>query len=126
MKIELDAPPPEKNTIEAYSSEGIVINERLYPDSLIVSADWIIEDWPPRTPADLAPHHFSRLLGLSPEIILIGTGRQLRFPDPEIPELIRSRQIWVELMETGAACRAYNFIAAEGRIVYAALLKVGN
>ena len=86
--------------------------------------DAIIDDWPPRTFADLAVQHIQVLLNLEPEIILLGTGSSLRFPDNDILQPVYSGHIGLEIMDTGAACRAYNFLSAEGRKVIAALLQI--
>jgi len=124
MKIELDSRLPGINFIESYSSEGIVIKENLYQDSIIVSPELLIDDWPPENLRDLAISHFHDILELSPEIILIGTGKKLQFPDNELLMTIMSANIGIEVMDTRAACRAYNLIASEGRIVIAALLGI--
>ena len=124
MKIELDDNPLGKYRINAYSSEGVVISETRYTGSVIVTPDAIIDDWPPRTFADLAVQHIQVLLNLEPEIILLGTGSSLRFPDNDILQPVYSGHIGLEIMDTGAACRAYNFLSAEGRKVIAALLQI--
>jgi uncharacterized protein len=124
MKIELDSRLPGTNMIEAYSTEGIKIRETLYRDSVIVSPDRIIDNWQPRVFADLEQAHFTGIIELGPEIVLIGTGGRLMFPDEKLIEPMMHMGIGVEIMDTGAACRAYNFIAAEGRIVVAALLAI--
>jgi uncharacterized protein len=61
---------------------------------------------------------------MSPEIVLIGTGKTLQFPDHAVNAILLEQNIGVEIMDTGAACRAYNFLAGEGRLVIAALLRI--
>jgi uncharacterized protein len=124
MKIELDISAPDKYLIQAYSGDGIVINKTLYQNSVIVSPDRIIENWAPQSFSELCRHHFNEIIDLSPEIVLIGTGKRLQFPDNDILVSMMGQNIGVEVMDTGAACRAYNFIAGEGRIVVAALLRI--
>ena len=124
MKIELDSRLSGRNMIDSYSAEGVLIRETLYRDSLIVSPDRIVGDWAPRALEELDRGHFTQILEMSPEIILLGTGARLSFPDEELLAPMLRKGIGVEVMDTGAACRAYNFIAAEGRIVVAALLPI--
>lgn len=126
MKIELDTRTPDINIIESYSSDGVVINSKLYQNSIIVGAQQLIDNWPPQYYGELTDKHFTDLMELGPEILLIGTGRRLVFPPDTILDGLRIRGIGVEVMDTGAACRAYNFIVAEGRIVFAALLPPEN
>ncbi len=124
MKIELDTPASNRNVIESYSHAGIIINKVLYQNSIIVCPEQAIEDWPPRNLGGLNAGHFLRIFELAPELVLLGTGSRLRFPDQQILASIMSRNIGIEIMDTAAACRAYNFIASEGRKVVAALLSL--
>lgn len=124
MKIELDTPASNSNVIESYSGAGIIINKVLYQNSIIICPAQAIEDWPPRSPGGLNAGHFDRIFELAPELILLGTGNRLQFPAQEIVASIMSRNIGIEVMDTAAACRAYNFIAGEGRKVVAALLSL--
>lgn len=122
MKIELDEIVSDKNRIDAYSSEGLTINTVLYEGTLIVTPDEIITDWPPRSADDLAPQHMERLIDTEPEVLLLGTGARLCFPSNRILEPLMKAGIGYEIMDTGAACRAYNFMMGEGRRVVAALI----
>ncbi|HEY7902897.1 MAG TPA: MTH938/NDUFAF3 family protein [Casimicrobiaceae bacterium] len=69
------------------------------------------------TAADLAA-----LLAHAPEIVLLGTGANQRFPRPELTGALTDAQVGVEVMDTPAACRTYNILVAEGRRVVALLL----
>lgn len=126
MKIELDDNPLGNYRIESYSRDGLVISETCYTGSVIVAPDSIIDDWPPRRFADLAVQHVQSLADMEPEILLLGTGSRLRFPEQHILEPLISGNIGYEIMDTGAACRAYNFLSAEGRKVVAALLQIAE
>jgi len=124
MKIEIDTQLTHSNTIESYSSQGIVINKVHYPDSILVSPELLVADWAPRSCTELSLEHFQPILNLAPEIVLLGTGKRLQFPDNEILMAFMTRNIGIEVMDTRAACRAYNLIAGEGRVVVAALLGI--
>jgi len=56
------------------------------------------------------------------EVVIFGSGAQLRFPPPECINALTSRAIGVDTMDLYAACRTYNILVAEGRQVIAALL----
>ena len=62
------------------------------------------------------------MLELEPEIVLLGSGRRLVFPRQEIFGQVLGRNIGLEIMDTAAACRTFNILAAEGRRVAAALI----
>ncbi|NOX77104.1 MAG: Xcc1710-like domain-containing protein [Gammaproteobacteria bacterium] len=95
--------------------------------SLIISAKQLIDDWPPETIEELRVEHIAAIVALEPELILLGTGATLQFPEREMLMQLRSqrvsgRQVGVEIMDTAAACRTYNILMAEGRHVVAGLI----
>jgi len=108
--------------VQAYGPEGIRVGGRVLTCSLILTPEQIVEDWGPRRIADLDPGHLQTLIALSPEVIVLGTGAVQVFPDPALYFAVLQRRIGCEVMDTGAACRTYNILVAEGRRVAAALL----
>jgi Uncharacterized conserved protein len=90
--------------------------------SFVIASQHLNRNWPPRQYAELAPEHFARLLELEPEVVLLGTGTTFRYPAPALLAPLTGRGIGVEVMDTGAACRTYNVLVAEGRQVVAAIL----
>ena len=79
-------------------------------------------DWPCRSFADLTAEHFAQLATLNAEIVIFGSGLRNRFPPPAWLKPLITQRIGLETMDTAAACRTYNVLAAEGRRVMAALL----
>lgn len=108
--------------IQAYGPEGIRIAGRTFTRGLILTPARIIEDWGPERILDLDPGHLQPLIDLAPEVIVLGTGAAQVFPEPALWYLIMERRIGFEVMDTGAACRTYNILMAEGRRVAAGLL----
>ncbi len=78
--------------------------------------------WEPRSIDELTAVHIDRLVGFDPEIVIIGTGRQLRFPPLALTAALQVRGIGVEVMAHDAACRTFNILLAEDRRVLAALM----
>jgi uncharacterized protein len=58
------------------------------------------------------------------DLLLFGQGRRMALISPALRQGIRAVGIVVEPMDTGAACRTYNVLMAEGRRVAAALIPV--
>lgn len=58
------------------------------------------------------------------ETILIGTGPRFTMLAKPARDALRAAGVRFDVMDTGAACRTYNVLAAEGRRVAAALLPV--
>jgi uncharacterized protein len=108
--------------IRAYKPGFLQVNEITYTASLIISSEKIIPNWRPQTLTQLTAADFDEILNLRPTILLIGTGSTLVFPSVELYGHLINQGIGVEIMNTSAACRTYNALAAEGRNVMAALL----
>ncbi len=85
-----------------------------YTESLLLLPDKIHPNW---TPTD-----FNCLLDFEPELILLGTGSELIFPDPILLEPIYAARVGIEVMSTEAACRTYNLLMSDNRRVLAALM----
>ncbi len=109
------------NLINGYGSDFILINGVRHESSLIVLPDEIVGHWAAHLD-QLATEHFDMLALRAPEIILLGSGNSLRFPSPALYAGLIKARIGVEVMDTPAACRTYNILAAEGRRVAAALI----
>jgi uncharacterized protein len=58
------------------------------------------------------------------ELLLVGTGGRMAQIDRTLRQALRADGVVVEVMDTGAACRTYNVLMAEGRRVAAALIAV--
>jgi uncharacterized protein len=121
MKFNLDQ-PAAINVVRGYGPGTIRIGERTFSRSLIVTATRIIEDWRPLGIPDLKVTDLDPLLELRPEVLLIGSGTRQVFPDRAILAALYSAGLGFEIMDTGAACRTYNVLVAEGREVVAALI----
>lgn len=120
MKFHPDT--PHSQSITAYGAGWIEVNRVRHTTSLLISAKGERLAWDCHQFENLAPLHFEQIVELNPELVLFGSGDKLRFPKPHLLESLFSRRIGVETMDTQAACRTYNFLAAEGRMVVAALL----
>jgi uncharacterized protein len=99
----------------------VAVNGLRYESSLVVLPDRI-ENWPVQNFEALTPEAIGALTLLKPELLLLGTGDTLRFPDSRFLADLAVAGIGAEIMDTRAACRTYNILADEGRHVAAALI----
>ena len=109
------------NAVSAYGAGFVTINGETYRRSLVVGHDRLE---PGSRWADVAALHSGDLLALARncDVILLGTGRQQRFPPRSVLLPLLKQRLGVEVMDTAAACRTYNVLLAEGRAVVAALI----
>jgi uncharacterized protein len=66
---------------------------------------------------NLNAQNIESILALSPEVVIIGTGKKQLFLDSEISLALTSQRIGVEYMDTAAACRSFNILLSEERAV---------
>lgn len=73
---------------------------------------------------DLSVDDFKPLIDISDEIdvLLLGCGSTMAFIPPTLRSGLKEAGLSVDVMDTGAACRTYNVLMAEGRRVVCALL----
>jgi len=110
------------NLFTAYGEGYVEVNGRRLTSSLVVSGDRLVVDWPADSIEALKADHLAAIVELAPEIVLLGSGRTFRFPEPAILAPLHKARIGVEVMDTPAACRTYNILLGEGRNVVAALI----
>ena len=124
MKVEIETGGAEANLIRAYGPGHIKVNQQLYGASVLITPGRAVQPWTAADFADLGPSHFEAIAALVPEVVIIGTGARLRFLPSQVVRPLVEAQVGFEVMDTGAACRTYNILAAEGRKVVAALLMI--
>lgn len=121
MKLQPDR-QPTLNTVSAYGSNYIEINACRYESSLLLMPEGPVEAWSCQGFADLTLEDFEKIAQKQPALVILGSGKKIQFPRPElIAPLIRAK-IGIETMDLQAACRTYNVLMAEGRNVLAALI----
>lgn len=120
--MKLHADQISSASIQGYRDGWVQVNNIRHTGSLLITHSGVVAPWPCARFSDLTAEHFEGLLTHQPELVLFGSGRQLRFPHPSLYACLISRGIGMETMSTGAACRTFNILAQEGRRVTVALL----
>lgn len=118
--------PKGSQLIEAYGDGGFRVSSQRYNGSVLILPQqtllWPVRDWTEIREEDFAPVLHSEP---NPEMLVIGCGADFQMIPGFLKRLLfRQRGIAVEAMDTGAACRTYNVLMAEGRRVAAALVAV--
>lgn len=125
----------EKLTIQSYKSGEINIalsgnhSEDIHSnalqcmtDSFILTPSRIIKDWGYSDVAEFTIDSFKPLIEQQPELVILGTGGKLTFPNHQILQSFQLAGIGVEVMNTASACRTFNVLVSENRYVIAGLL----
>jgi uncharacterized protein len=114
------------NAITRHDLGRVRVNAQEYTHSVLVPWRGEVQPWPVGQLGELTPAHFEQVLQLQPELVIFGSGARLRFVAPALTRALIERGVGIETMDTGAACRTYNVLAAEGRSVVAALMVEGR
>lgn len=120
-----DAHFPGRAPIDAYGNGGFRFADMSHRGSILCLPTGI-HGWEPKTLPILTITDFSLVLEQAAdiEILLVGTGIELRRLPQELRDELRKYRISSDPMSTGAAVRTYNVLLAEDRAVAAALIAV--
>ena len=104
---------------------SVTIIDREYARSLLINAEQVIEDFPPRRVEELDAAAIQKVLSLEPEVVLLGTGARITFPPAAVLAEFLKRGIGLETMDNAAAARTFNVLIGEGRRAVAVFLLPG-
>jgi uncharacterized protein len=111
----------DRQVIESYTAEGFRISGIFHGGAVLVlpqaSSAWPVNALSEITVASLEP-----VIVAGAQILLLGCGARMAMVPGSLRRELRARGIVVDAMDTGAACRTYNVLLAEDRLVAAALL----
>ena len=104
---------------------SVTIIDREYARSLLIDAEQVIEDFPPRRVEELDAAAIQKVLALEPAVVLLGTGARITFPPAAVLAEFLKRGIGLETMDNAAAARTFNVLIGEGRRAVAVFLLPG-
>ena len=116
---------PGRAPIDAYGNGGFRFADMSHRGSILALPSGI-EAWAATSAAEIDPSSLSRILAEAAaiEILLIGTGPEMRPLSREVRVALAVANLEPELMATGAAVRTFNVLLSEERAVAAALIAV--
>lgn len=116
---------PGSSPIDAYGNGGFRFADMSHRGSLLFLPSGI-HGWDATADSELTVDLFAPVLAETDkiEVLLIGTGKEMRFIPPALRTALREKGIVCDPMNTGAAVRTYNILLAESRAVAAALIAI--
>ena len=120
MKLH-QTPPGGHHLFTGYGAHYVAVNAMRYETSVVVTPE-SVKEWRVESFAALTAADFAFVAEMKPEIVVFGSGLVQRFPRPELARALSAAGMGLEVMDSKAACRTYNILAAEGRKVVAAIL----
>jgi len=116
---------PGRAPVDSYGNGGFRFADMSHRGSILCLPSgihgWALEEGDP-----LSPEAFERVIAEAEgiEVLLVGTGKDLRPLPRETREKLKAAGISADPMSTGAAVRTFNILLAEERAVAAALIAV--
>ncbi|MGY2050209.1 Mth938-like domain-containing protein [Methylobacterium sp. JK268] len=116
---------PGRHLIDAYGAGGFRFAEMSHRGSILALPSGI-QAWAVTEAAGIDAASLAPVLAEADAIdmLLIGTGAEITFLAEALRQRLRAAGIGLDVMQTGAAARTYNILAAENRKVAAALIAV--
>lgn len=116
--------PEDRRYIESYGPGRFQISKQGYTGSLLVFPDLVIPWDGVVEMGDLSVDAFAPVLQRPrrPEVLLLGCGERMQLLPSALRDALRAEGLALDPMATGAACRSYNILLSEGRLVCAALI----
>jgi uncharacterized protein len=115
---------PGSAPIDAYGNGGFRFAGMSHRGSILCLPSGIYA-WAPAEPLDVASLAPALAESGAMRVLILGTGPHQVFPPPAVRRAFVEAGLALEPMDTGAACRTYNVLLAEGRPAGAALMAVG-
>ena len=119
--------PAGRQIVESYGSGRFRVSGRVFDGSILVLTDrtrvWPVADIASMTLDGLAAAAEAARAGTI-DLLLVGCGARMAPIPAQVRQALRDDGVVVEPMDTGAACRTYNVLMAEGRRVAAALIAI--
>ena len=119
--------PAGRQIVESYGGGRFRVSGRVFEGSILVLTDrtssWPVADVASMTLEGLAAVAEAARAGTI-DLLLVGCGARMAPLPPGLRQAFRELGVVMEPMDTGAACRTYNVLMAEGRRVAAALIAI--
>jgi uncharacterized protein len=114
--------PQGSQVIHGYGPGMFRIAGVVHAGSVLVLPDRTLS-WHARSVDALTAGDFQPVIAAEPtcDIVLLGCGERMQLPPEAVRAGLRGHSISIDPMDTGAACRTFNVLLAEGRRVAAAL-----
>ena len=119
--------PSGRQIVESYGEGRFRVTGQVYESAILVFPERTLA-WPVIRSADASLANLEPVLAAgrdgNVELLLFGQGPQMQLVPPALRQGLRAAGVVLEPMDTGAACRTYNVLMAEGRRIAAALIPV--
>jgi uncharacterized protein len=119
--------PGGRQIVESYGEGRFRVSGQIYDGSVLIFPQrtilWGVTGAAGASLENLEPIVVAGQQG-AVELLLFGQGRSAQLVNSALRQDLKAAGVVLEAMDTGAACRTYNVLMAEGRRVAAALIAI--
>lgn len=113
--VQFTRDPVRAVTVRQIERGRLQVGDTHYRDTVALTADSVLPDWPDLSLAALDLVQLEPLLALEPDVLIVGSGWTPALPPRELVFALARKNIGLEVMDTPAACRTFNILVAEDR-----------
>ncbi|MFM7396247.1 MAG: Mth938-like domain-containing protein [Gammaproteobacteria bacterium] len=107
--------------IRSYAEGAVRVGDTAWQSAVLLASGGLQAALRPQSPAELQERDLEPAFAEKPEVVVIGWAGGQTFLPAAQRRWFLERQIGLEIMELGAACRTYNVLMGDGRRVVALL-----
>lgn len=108
--------------VRQVSAGEVHLNSGVHALSVVLCPNRGARSFAPRRLADIDDTALGDIITDAPDILLLGTGRTIRFPAVSMRASLLAKRIGLEVMDNAACARTFNVLAGESRSVMAIFL----
>jgi uncharacterized protein len=120
MKLS-EARNPHIFSISRFDSTGVQVKDQWLNQSCLIAFDFLKKDWGV-THFDGIEQGLEAIADYAPEVLIIGTGPEQRFPNARQMQALAQLKCGIEFMNNDSAIRTYTVLTTEDRRVMLALI----
>ena len=109
------------NQFSHYSDKSVTIGDIVYTHNILVTNNKVF-DFAPSSIEEISLNDLAICFELTLDLIILGSGNKVLYPDLKLLTQLQQRGIGVEVMSIKALCRTFNFLTSEDRKVAGVLL----
>lgn len=114
--------PEGQYFVHSLTGDALRIVDTPWQESLLLMPDRAPQPWPVTRVDELTLETIAPIVDCAPDVVLLASGRSLRFPSRDVQAALLEAGIGLEVMTLEAAARTFNVLASEERRVLAAMI----
>ncbi len=113
------------NLITQTSTDQCTIGQTVHKQSIIIPSNSELITCPINAADQMTEALIKQLCEYEPEVIILGTGQDIVFPNTEILQPLVKQRIGLEVLNNQAAARTFNVLLSENRQVVCLMIIEG-